>query len=92
MFLGVSEADDYRLYKAFAEKEITYKHYALCTKLTISPKTECIAVGDSSNDIPLFVETGCGITFTWAKEPVQAASVDQIETLCDLPKALQALL
>lgn len=65
---------------------------SLCRSLGISPETHCIAVGDSSNDIPLFVETGCGITFTWAKQPVQSASSAQIDSLIDLPHTLQPLL
>lgn len=50
----------------------------------------CLAVGDSSNDIPLFEATGHGITFAWTKESVQRSAKYIINDLSDLENILNA--
>jgi len=50
--------------------------------------SDCIAVGDSSNDIPLFNFTKNGITFDWSKDVVKDAAKHTIYTLSDLLKIL----
>ncbi len=50
--------------------------------------TDCITVGDSSNDITLFQLTGNGVTFSWCKSEVQDAARYIIEDICDFPALL----
>jgi phosphoserine phosphatase len=50
--------------------------------------TDCIAVGEGANDIPLFAATGFGITFSNAKPAVQAAAAVTINSLEELPTIL----
>lgn len=57
------------------------KKYLLETGKSVA---DCIAIGDSSNDIPLFNFTKNGIAFTWSKDPVKAAATQTITTLTDL--------
>ncbi len=45
---------------------------------------DCIPVGDSSNDIPLFKLTKNGIGFDWSNDEVKAAAKQTIHTLSDL--------
>lgn len=45
---------------------------------------DCIAIGDSSNDIPLFNFTKNGICFDWSKDEVKVAARQTISTLSDL--------
>jgi HAD superfamily phosphoserine phosphatase-like hydrolase len=47
--------------------------------------TDCVAVGDSTNDITLFTITGNGVTFSWCKPAVQAAAHHIINDIRDLP-------
>ncbi len=53
--------------------------------------TDCIAIGDSTNDIPLFKLTGNGVTFTWCKPDVQSAARHIIEDIRDFPALLDIL-
>jgi len=50
--------------------------------------SDCIAVGDSSNDIPLFNFTKNGIAFDWSKNLVKDTAQHAISTLSDLLKIL----
>lgn len=57
------------------------KNYLLETGKSV---TDCIAIGDSSNDIPLFDFTKNGIAFDWSKDTVKASAKQTIATLSDL--------
>lgn len=47
--------------------------------------TDCICVGDSMNDVPLFVASGQGVTFTWCKDVVKEKARYIIADIRDLP-------
>ena len=53
--------------------------------------TDCIPIGDSTNDIPLFNQTGNGVTYTWCKPEVQSAARHIIEDIRDFPALLDIL-
>lgn len=61
-----------------------------CIKENIA-LTDCIALGDSENDVPLFKLTGNGVTFTWCKPDVQSAARNIIEDIRDFPALLDIL-
>ncbi len=63
---------------------------AYCEKENIV-STDCIAVGDSMNDVPLFNQTGNGVTFSWCKPEVQSAARHVIEDIRDFPALLDIL-
>jgi phosphoserine phosphatase len=46
---------------------------------------QCLVVGDSRNDIPLFSATGNGIAFSWSDEVVRAHARFLINTLAEIP-------
>lgn len=52
---------------------------------------DCIVVGDSNNDIPIFEATGNGVCFTWCKPDVKAAAKYVITDIRDLPTLLDNL-
>lgn len=56
----------------------------LCTELDIE-LTDCIAVGDGANDIPLFSATGNGVAFTKSTPAAKAATKHQIQDLQEFP-------
>jgi HAD superfamily phosphoserine phosphatase-like hydrolase len=78
------------LVSAGDEGESKVRHLKkFCVDLNVSSHSECVAVGDSSNDIPLFNETNSGITFIWSKPEVKAAAAHLIESLAELPQVLK---
>ncbi|MFM2339999.1 MAG: phosphoserine phosphatase SerB [Candidatus Parcubacteria bacterium] len=61
-----------------------------CKKRNID-LTDCVAIGDSTNDITLFQLTGNGVTFSWCKPEVQAAARHIIDDIRDFPALLDIL-
>lgn len=57
------------------------KNYLLQTGKSVQG---CTAIGDSSNDIPLFNFTKNGIAFDWSKDSVKISAKQTISTLSDL--------
>jgi glucosyl-3-phosphoglycerate synthase len=57
---------------------------SICEQESINIR-DCIAVGDSINDIPLFRATGNGVTFSWTKQIVQDAAKYIIEDWSNFP-------
>lgn len=51
---------------------------------------DAIAVGDSSNDIPLFNAVGRSLAFSWCKDEVKYVASDVIENLADIPNILKS--
>jgi len=58
-----------------------------CDIQNVSIKSQW-AVGDSSNDIPLFKVVERSFTFTWSKDNVKDAATDQIDELGDILKKI----
>ncbi len=56
----------------------------------ISPH-DCVAVGDSINDTPLFEMTGNGVTFSWCKPNIKAHARHVIDDIRDFPALLDIL-
>lgn len=52
--------------------------------------SKAIAVGDSSNDIPLFQSVARSFTFSWSKAEVKNAASDIIENLAGIPDMLKS--
>ncbi len=51
--------------------------------------TDCITIGDSMNDVPLFDVTTNGVTFSWCKDAVKAKAKTVINDIRDLIPLLQ---
>lgn len=71
----------------YAKLDLLHK---LCEELHTDIE-ECITVGDGANDIELFKKSNCGVTFSYAKEPVLQAARYNIQNLTNLPDLLNKL-
>ena len=54
--------------------------------------TDCVTVGDGANDIPLFLETKCGVTFEESSAEAKNAAHFLINDLTELPDVLVRLI
>ncbi len=61
-----------------------------CKERQLKP-SDCVAVGDSSNDVALFDLTGNGVTFSWCKPEVKARAKYVIADIRDFPALLDIL-
>lgn len=60
-------------------------HLQQYCQATGTPIHDCVPVGDSTNDIPLFRATGNGVTFNWCKEAVRTEARYTIEDFSHFP-------